>query len=230
MDTTISEALIRDSLSKQSLDSVKDLYGNTIFTQTSIITEKQDIISRLTDSIFKLKKPSSTLAYYQGRTSIGVKNKFIPFDTLYGSIHGSIPVDTPTESLPYIYGVGDSTYIPHTIDIDSGGVFWIPYYPAEDTLRARESSDHYNIDLSVTGNGVMINDISFPDSLDVRFVEKKGSLFKKGTTQVQFKHSNPYVQTLGSSSLIYKPKKKPRLLEKALLIGAGIFIGIKATK
>ena len=199
------------TLANQRLDSTVSKLGDKVFTQESLVVDQQSLINDLTDSIFGLKKADKknrdVIAYYQGRTNTGVAGIEIPYlDTISMKRFSDSVEARCSEVLAYMR---DSTI----------------QVPKE----ARDSTQHYDISLIAKKTTITATKVSFPDTLDLAFTEKR-FLLKKPEIQIQFKHSNPYVKTLGANSVTYRPKSKPRLLERAVLIGLGIVAGIYITK
>lgn len=208
-------------LANQKWDSIHNADGETIITQQAIVTSSQDAIRNLTDSIFNLTKKQErrireVIAYYSNRTSTGVDSIKIPYrDTLAMKRFSDSVEQRCAEVIKYMR---DSTVtVPKPV---------------------KDSTAHYMFDFTLERDSLAINKIAFPDSLDIQIVEIKGGLLKKDfygkrrfilgrSIQVMAKHSNPFVKTLGTNSVVYKPAKKFKWLEKALLVGAGIFIGVK---
>lgn len=198
------------TLANQRLDSLVNIQGQMIFEQEAIVTESKEAIVDLTDSIFKLKNKhdrqiKQVIAYYKGTTQTHLDSVFIPYtDTLLQRKFEDSIRQKCQEVLKYV----------------SDSFILVP-------RKVKHETPYYHFTGTVKKEGLEINHLSFPDTLQLRFITKKGGFLKKPTYQVQFFHSNPHVTQTGSNSVIYKPPRKPRLLEKALLIGAGLFIGTK---
>jgi hypothetical protein len=201
------------SLANQQLDSVKNKLEQTIYLQDVIVTNSQAAIEELTDSIFNLKKKhdrkiKEVIAYYKGITNTGVDSIEVPYlDSLAMREFSDSVVKNCSEVIQYLR---DSTMkVPRRIAQDD------PNFKFIGTVRK---------------NDFLIESISFPDTLQLRFVERKNGLFKRRSIEVQFFHSNPHVITTQSNSVIYKPKKRGRWLEKAILVGAGVAAGVYISK
>mgnify|MGYP003402774457 CR=1 FL=1 len=201
----ISELTIQN----QKLDSLKNKMNQTIYKQESIIVENTEALNRLTDTIFNLKKKDSknreTIAYYKGITKVRIDSVDVPYlDTLAMRQFEDTVLKRCSSILTYMR---DSTItVPRNASI------------ANDTLFAK---------ISVLKSGLRIDSLSMVDTLNLRFLDYKGGLFRAPKVELQYFHSNPIFKTEKATSVFYKPKKKSNLIPKALLIAAGIFIGTK---
>lgn len=197
------------ALANQGLTAKLNKANQVVSMQTVIVTDNQQTIKELTDSIFNLKrrderKIKEVIAYWRERTKVGVDSVKVPYvDTVRMKRFSDSVEKQCVEVINYMR---DSTItVPRT---------------SRDTLPG------FAYDITATRSGLVINHIEFPDSLDMRFVEKGGFL-KKKSIEVQFKHTNPNVKVVGSSSILYRPKKKGGWVVKALVLGLGVFIGTK---
>jgi hypothetical protein len=198
-----------EQLAKQRLDSIVSTKNQVIYRQEAIITSNQLAINQLTDSIFSLKKRDSknrqTIAYYKGTTKVEVDSVDVPYlDTIAMKKFEDTVAKRCSSVIAYM---NDSTItVPRTASL---------------------STDTLSVDIDVTKSGVNLRNLSLVDTLQLRFVEHKGSLFRRASTEIQYFHSNPYFKNIAANSVIYKPKPKPKLLQKALFIAAGIWVGTK---
>lgn len=202
------------TLANQTLDSMVNTQGKTVYTQKAIITNNQKSIKTLTDSIFKLKNKyerriKEVRAYYTQRTSVRVDS----FPVAY--------TDTVTlrkfKDLTEFYNFAQDSMItvPRTAQVDS------PYF---------------NIKITIAKNNLTINHLEFTDSQYVRIVENKGGFFRKVNGKLKFHvkksvefqtfHTNPYLHVTGQNSVIYTPPPKARWLERGALLGAGVALGL----
>jgi len=197
-------------LEKQRLDSLTNKQGETILYQESLITSSTDAIDELTDTIFNLRKKDEknqqTLAYYKSSNAINLVGVSVPYiDSIAMKEFGDSISAQCKEVIDY--------YNMNTIPIG---------------MIAEDSTANYKISQTVESGGIKINNLVIPDTLQLRFVEKKGGLFKPSSIQVQFKHSNPLVTTTQANSVFYVPKKKSFfkrvILPVAIGVGAGILI------
>ncbi len=208
-------------IENQRLDSMVNKYGQVVITQDAIITENKYALKQLTDSMFALTKSQDrkirdVISFYEGRTTTVIKEVKVPY----------------TDSFAF-KKFSDSIKL-KCLDV-------IEYYEAHSITvprTAKDSTKNYSIDIVVQKDSVKVNNIIIPDVQRIRFVTTKGGLLKrnsqgklklwlKPTIQAQVIHSNPLVHVTGQTSAIYQPPIKPRILEKSLLIGAGMFIGTK---
>lgn len=196
------------TLANQKLVDVKNQQGDVIHTQTTIVTSSQEAMKKLTDSIFSLTKKQEKqikdiVAFYRERTSTIIKNIPIPYiDTLSMKKFSDSVTQQCSEVIRYM---NDSTITVPRI--------------------AKDSNTNYSASITVSRKNVTIDSLSIPDLLSLRVVEKKGGLFKKRSFEIQFKHSNPLVTTIGVNSVVYKPRPKLGLIPKIALIGLGVFLG-----
>jgi hypothetical protein len=209
-------------LNKQTTDSMLNAYGQTILTQEVLITTNQQAIKDLTDSIFKLtkaqdRKIKDVIAYYSARSEIKIKDKLVPY------------IDT-IERKQWEDSI--SAVCSKVIEYYEGNTITVPI-TAQDT-----TNKNYRATLTATLKGIVIDSLTIPNKLDVRFVTLKGGLLKKNqqgklklwlkkSIQVQVLNSNDLLKVYDQKSILYIPPKKARWLEKTILIGTGIFLGSK---
>jgi hypothetical protein len=209
------------ALSFQKIDSIANKNGELIAVNQSIIVSSQEEIRKYTDSIYALDRKherniKNILSFYKGITNTIIKERLVPFIDSNAITIWTDSVKRQCESV-------------------------ISFYESK-TIRvpriARDSTANYTAEMTATKQGIIINSLMIPDSQYVRFVTLKGGfmkknqqgkreLFLKKSIQVQVMHSNPLIHTTGQSSVIYKPPDKKKWLEKAILIGAGVYIGTK---
>lgn len=198
---TITEQALR----LQKLDSLTNKYGETIYTQNSIISYNKEEISALTDSIFSLKKKdrknTETIAYLQTRSRIVTRDILVPYKD-------SIGMKKFSDSI--------SLLCKDVIEFMNDSTIRVP-------KKAYLSNDSLAISLTIKKEGINIDSLSIKDTMDIRFVEKKRFL-RRPVIEVQYKHSNPLFQSEGARSVFYVPKKKSPL-RHIVFIGAGILIG-----
>lgn len=206
-------------LSEQTIDSIKNEYGQTILTQEAIVTNDKQAIKSLTDSLFNLKnsqdrKIKDAIAYYKGITKTIIKEVDVPYVD-------SIALNNFSDSLKQKCAEVISYYESNTITVPK---------------VAEDSTANYQVKLTIKQDKVTINNLTIPDSQYIRFVTLKGGLlrkdasgkrhlFTKQSIQVQVLHTNPLVHVTGQNSAIYVAPKKPRLLLKGLILGAGFILG-----
>lgn len=189
-------------LANQKLDSMYNSKDQVVYTQKSIITDQQEAIDNLAAENFNLtkkqEKDRKTIAYLSTRQTIGITE------------HDTIFLDWDSSSYARLL---DSTCARCADSL----------FP----LVASDSTVYYKADLVATKHGISVNNFSYFDSTYIRFSELKRGFFGKRSIEAQILHTNPYVVLHGANSVYYVPKKKPKLLLKALIFGAGIFIGTK---
>lgn len=204
------EQITQLDLDKQTLTTKINEQGQDIFIQQSIIRDNMKSLDDLTDTIFNLKKVDSknreTIAYFKNTTKTGVTKVDVPY---LDSTAMKAFEDSVTKSCPDLASfVRDS-------------VLTVP-------VSARITDPNFEVGLTVKKQGVTIDSLVIPDTLQLRFVEHKRGLFKSNEIETQFFHSNPLVRTTGANSAFYKPKKasffKRVILPVAVGIGAGLLI------
>ena len=212
------------SLVSQKYDSVINNKNQTILIQTSIVTDDQNTIKKLTDSIFNLKKKSTKKS-----------DKVIAYVSTY----------TDTELEEYLLGFKDTSEFREFSDSVSKQCEEVLSYMKDSTIKIpkqlEDSTKDFKFNGVVTKEGLKINTLSFPDSTYLRFVEHNGGLLKKDTkgkrhfllkksVEIQILHTNPHVKTKGINSIIYIPKAKQRWLERAIIIAGASFLTYKIIK
>lgn len=202
------------TLANQKLDSTVNKMGQKIYTQIVTLSENQKSIRKLTDSIFNLKKRDERIirrivAYYTERTNVHIDSVSVPYTD-------SIAIKQFRDSAEfYKYALDSMIVVPK---------------------KAALSTTYFSIDETVTKNGLVINSLNIPDSQYIRIVENRGGFLRKVNgklkfhvkpqIQIQTLHTNPYIQITGENSILYTPRAKPRILEKVLLLGIGVFVGL----
>lgn len=215
------------ALENQKLDSIVNKYGQIITIQEAVVirtNDEKEQLKAITDSLFNLtskqqKQIKDVIAFYKGVTNTIIRDKLVPYKDTTGRKQWQ---DSLRKQCQQVIDYYEDNYIS------------VP-------KQATDSTEHFSAVLTVSKEGVTINNLSIPDSQYIRFNVMKGGLFKKDTygkrhiilnkrIQVQVLHTNPLVHVTGQQSAIYIPPKKARWLEKALLIGAGIGIKTLITK
>lgn len=200
-------------LDKQTLTETTNKQGKTIKLQDAILVNNTTALNRLTDTIFDLKKKDAknteTIAYYKGVTRTEIVKVNVPYKDTTGmkEFSDSLLAITPQEVKDYIR---DSTIqVPRVAELTN------PNFSLAATVKKQE---------------LTIDALVIPDTLQLRFVEHKGGLFKPNTVEVQYFHSNPYVLSVSANSAYYKPKKKSFFQRVILPIGIGVGAGILISK
>jgi len=203
------EQITQLSLDKQELKTLTSKQGQTIFKQESIIADNTKSLNSLTDTIFDLRKKDArsleTIAYYKEVTRTGITKV----------------------TIPYL----DSVAMRHFTDSVSENCAELAQYISDSTIQVPRdavlNTPNFSLDATVQRQGLLINSLVIPDTLQLRFVEHKKFL-KVNTVEVQYFHSNPLVQSKSANSVFYKPKKasffKRVLLPVAVGVGVGLII------
>lgn len=207
-DNTITQI----ELDKQTLRETTNRQGRQIQEQDVILTNSRKALSRLTDTIFDLRRRDSrnleTIAYFKGVTKASIKNIQIPYlDTVFMERFKDSVLHTREGLLAYIE---DSTIqVPNVAKVDSV---------------------HFQLALSLAKKGVTLDSLSIPNTLELRFVESGGNLFRSPRIEVQYFNSNPYIKNISSNSVFYQPKKKSFFTRIILPVAVGVGAGILISK
>lgn len=215
---------VKLALEKQTTDSIVNRYGQTILTQEAVIVStegERDQLKNITDSLFNLTRSQERMikdvvAYYKAISTTIIKNKLVPYVDTVARKKWADSVEARCSKVIEYYEANTIT-IPKT---------------------AVDSTKNYQAAFTARLDGIYIDSLKIPDSQYIRFVTIKGGilkkdasgkrhLFTKKTIQVQVLHTNDLIKVTGQNSAIYIPPKKARWLEKAILIGGGIFLGTK---
>lgn len=206
----LQEQITTTQLENQTLKQIVNKNGDTITTQKMIITSSQKALESLTDSIFNLKKKQERevkriIAYFTEKSKVKIDSVDVPYvDTIAMKKFSDSVTKNCQEVLSYMR---DSTItVPRT---------------------GSDSTSTYSISLTATKEKFTVNSLSIPDSSYYRIDELKGGLFKKRSFEIKSFHTSPHIQVQSQNSVIYKAPPKPRWLEKAIIVAAGIFIGTK---
>lgn len=202
------EQVTQLNLQNQTDRQLINKQGTTIRSQEVVITRNRESLSRLTDTIFNLRAKDArnleTIAYYKGVTKVVIKDKFIPYiDTVYMERFKDSAFVASVKFLQYVQ---DSMVV-------------VP-------RPAFVSNPHYTLGITTLKQGINLDSLIVPDSLYLRFAEKSGFL-RRPTIEVQYFHTNPYIQSISSQSAYYRPKTNfftRYLLPIGIGIGAGILI------
>lgn len=200
------------SLENQRLDSIKNVDDAIILTQKTIITDVKGALDKLTDTIFNLKKRdernSRTIAYYKSITSTNIDSVGIPYlDTIAMKKFADSVEEQCMEVLKYV----------------RANMITVP-------RRIEKYTPDYRFVGEVLMDEVRIHSLVIPDTLQLRFVEKKRGFLKKKGIEVQFFHSNPLITTTQANSVIYVPKKKSLLKEIGIPLAIGVGVGLLIEK
>jgi len=195
-------------LDKQTLTQKVNEQGQVIQQQEAIIVDNTTALNNLTDTIFDLKEKDAknlkTIAYYKGITQISVVQVDIPYldTTAMHKFEDSVLAKCP-EIASYVRD--SSIKVPAQVGLET---------------------PHFEIYTTVKKSGLTIDKLTIPDTLQLRFVEEKGGLFKRSKVQVQYFHSNPFVKDISANSVYYKPERKSFFQRVILPVTVGIGAGI----
>jgi hypothetical protein len=187
-------------LDNQKLDSIRNEQGKTIYTQQVVILENQKVLNDYTDSIFDLKRKHERkvkdVIAYYKNTTLTRVDSFWVYEV---------------DSIPYPIYITDNFVrdsmitVPRTYKVEN------PYF---------------NFNGTVKKDGLMINSLSLPDTIQGRFVTRKGGFLKSETIEYQYFNTNPYVKQQNANSVTYKEKGKfwRKVKEAAIYMGIGFLI------
>jgi hypothetical protein len=207
--------ITQQQLDNQTTKEIVNKQGKTITSQKVIITQSQESINLLTDSIFDLKakdaKNTNTIAYYKAHIKVRVDTVKVPY-TVNPDLADRLELsDSLIQACKDVIEQMDAQSVP------TGTV-------------AEIVNDSLSLKATINKNELVINELTIPDTLQLRFVEHKGKLFKRGSVEVQFFHTNPLFKTEKASSAYFQPKKKSFLQRVLLPIGIGIGAGLLIAK
>lgn len=217
LEKDLASLKLVNSLSSQKFDSILNSKNQVIYQQEVALSSSKEDLKNLTDSIFSLNKKhereiKGVIAFYSERSKIIIDSFPIPYVDSVEMKRFSDSIEEKCKEVIDYYR--DSTIsVPRTAKIDS---------------------TNFDISLTIRKSDVYVNTISILDTQYIRFAERKGGLFKKDVygkrnfilpRQIiaQVLHTNPDLHIINQQSAVYV--KKPKILQKILLVGAGIFIG-----
>ena len=205
-----NRAIQKLNLENQKLISIINKRGDTIKQQEAIIVKDKEVLNNLTDTIFNLKRKRSenTVVYVKGVTETRLVKVNVPFTD---SSRINFVKDSISRICKEISSfIKDSTLI----------------VPAKVELK----DPNFSMEGVVTSSGLKIDTLSIPDTLQLRFVEKKGTIFRKPSIKVQYFHTNPLIKDISSNSVFYKPKRKSFFQRVILPVAIGVGVGILINK
>lgn len=182
------------SVENQTLKREVNKLGDSVLKQTAIVVSNQKQLDKYADSVFRLKKEKTKTLAYL-QTRTRTQIKEV-----------LVPYrDTITqERIVYIDSLGNQHMkVPREFEVAD------PDYVIQGVVKAE---------------GVLIEDLSVPDTLSARIVEK-GGLFRKHTIEFQIKNTNKHVHMEGMNSIMYQPKKKTFFKRVVVPVLVGVFIG-----
>ena len=196
------------TLANQQMVQVKNSLDQIVTKQAVIITQDQESLKDLTDSIFALNKKD--------------QKRIKQIDAL---IQINSQTHVSTVNVPYVIAYYRNSTVELT-DTSNGEL-------SKHVVIDSNQNKHFQFDGSVLKDKFRINSVNFPDKQSISIVETKGGLLKRGidgkvklfrkkTMEIQVLHTNPYIKVTGVSSIVYKPPVKGRWVERVILFGAGI--------
>lgn len=208
------------ALAKQEVVKLANARGDTIVRQYAIITSDQALLKEAAKEIFNYKeKDQKQIKRIDALVKITTKTKLpSPITAKY--------IDTFnrkrfTDSLDAECAKVVSSLLDTSVIIGS---------------KFKFDSSYLQIVGTVEKEGVRIDSLNLPDTQAIAFEVTKGGFFKRGINgkikfwtpkklAVSVYHSNPYIQTTGMSSAIYKSPPGGRWIERLLIFGTGFLIG-----
>jgi len=207
--------------SAEEIDSIKNVYNQTVVLKDVEITNSKEALKKATDSLFNLKssqdkKIKDVIAFYKSKVKIRIDSVDVPYEDTLAKKKWEDSVQLACSKVIEYYEA-NTISVPRT---------------------ARDSTQYYKADLTANLSGISINNLELTDNQSIRWVVYKGGLLKKDISGkrhfwlkkkigVQVIHTNPNITVLGVQSAIYQAPKKHNLLGKAILIGIGVYLGSK---
>jgi hypothetical protein len=181
---------------------IKDSLGRTISVKDAEIVQNQESMKELRAKLFETtekynKKVKEVKALIAKGTEVIIKDKPVPY------------IDTPKMKR------WEDSVLSNCRDV-------IHYYE-ENTVpigtSAKDSNQHYVIDMTVEKTNIKLNTIKFIDSQYIALTEMKGGFFKRNTkgklkfylpskVRVEIKHTNPYFENKNIDAFFYESKSK----------------------
>lgn len=182
---------------------IKDSLGNVITVKDAQIVENQQSIKDLRQSFFQTSE-NYNKQIKEVKALIATKT-FVHIDT----------VEVPIIDTGRMKEWEDSVYK------QCGDI--IEFYENNSIFtgtKAKDSTQHYTVDMTINKKSVIINNLSFIDSQYVALTKMKGGFFRKDTkgklkfylspkTRVEIKHTNPYFKNTGADAFIFDKRIKP---------------------
>ncbi len=201
----------------QYAKTIENKEGEIVAIQEAFKTSSEKALKDYTDTIFNLKKRQErqikdVISYYKSTTSTGLHEIKIPYKDTSGFAEFS---DSVKKACALV--INTSVKVPKIVS---------------------DSTEQYSFVGTIEKNSFTINKLEIPDSEHVRVVVLKGGflkkdqqgkrhLFTKQSLQVQVLHSNKLIKVNTLSSITYTPPKRHQLIWKAIILGAGIYLGTK---
>lgn len=185
--------ILKYKMSQQKIDTLTNEKNQLITKQQVVTSEDQTSINKLSDEVFNLKKKDAknteTLALLRTDQKASVDSLNVPFT-------GSIEVDSTKRETTLI-------------NKDSAE---LRQYIREKTIEVPQSVEYKDTTIAfngtVTKEGITIDSLSIPNTLNQRIVKKDGGWFKSDTYEFQSSNTSKYFHTTGEQSLLFTPKQK----------------------
>ena len=175
----------------QTIDSFKNSKGIQVIEQPVAKVADADILKKLSDEIFDLKKSNERMmkkvtTFVKTDQQATIKDEFIPFD--------STETRTPAED----YFTKDSAG--NNIRLVNADSVVLPPKPFT------KETQWYSLKGTVFLKGVNVDSLKMKNTISWRIGEKKTGLFKRETT-IQAINSSPYFENTAMNSITVKSKK-----------------------
>lgn len=124
-----------------------------------------------------------------------------------------------------IKNVHSTTIITERLRIDT---LKIPIYltDCEFDTTVQVLDPYYNMDITLTNKGLTFNTLEFPNRVGITLADKRLKWWKPKESIVTVTNSNPYMQTDGISTYVFKKKKKLWKRPSVIVSTIGILGGI----
>lgn len=208
------------ALAKQEVVKLANARGDTIVRQYAIITSDQDALKKAADELFNYKdKDKKQIKRIDALVKLTTKTK-LP-NPIVAKFTDTLDKKRFADSLSKECADVISILLDTSVFVGSQFKF---------------DSSYLQLSGIVEKDGVRIDSLNMPDTQAIAFEVTKGGLFRRGIDgkvkfwtprklSVSVYHSNPYIQTTGMSSAVYKSPPKGRWLERAIIFATGVFLG-----
>lgn len=155
-------------------------------------------LSAYKHTVKKYESKNGTIVNYNNSIAVSSEDLKITQDTLLSYI----------EDLKLkIKNVKSSTIVTERLIVDTVRIL-VPFTECVFDTTVNVVDPHYNMDITVTNNGLSLNTLEFPNRLGVTLTERRPKWYKAKESIIAVTNSNPYMQVDGISSYTFPHKKK----------------------
>lgn len=192
----------------QKFDTLINKHNQVVTEQVVAKVANDKIIKEMSVKLFDLEKKNEKLiksvqTLVSTKQKVVVQDRISYFDTTFAAETPSVPIYNDS-LVPR-----DQVIIPpQKFDIQD---------------------EHFSLAGIVKKDAIVIDSLSFNNTITWRIAEKKRNIFSKRETVVQSINSNPYFSTVEMNSITVKHKTNAwnKWIKPALTFGAGVFISSK---